>query len=266
MSPAEPPADPRRSLAVALELFGPYELYMLALSLFSLGILAADILLPLGDSAHQVLTVTDTVLCGLFLLDFGRNLWRAPDRLRYLIRGGWLDLASSIPTIDWLRIGRLSRIARIVRLLRAMRSARTIGTIISRHRKESVLLAAAVVCFVLMVFASLAILQFETDPESNIRSGGDAVWWAFATITTVGYGDRYPVTLEGRFVASILMAAGVGLFGILSGLVASWFLSGTEEEKDDRIDHLVREIAGLREEMRLRDLIGPRSEDVTTGS
>jgi voltage-gated potassium channel len=236
---------------MAIALFGPYELYMLGISVFSLGVIAADVLLPLSDGAAQVLTLTDTFLCVLFLADFGRNVWRSPDRLRYLVRGGWLDLVSSIPTIGWLRWGRVARIARIVRLLRAVRSARTIGMIVSRHRKESTLLAAGVVCLVLTVFASLAILQFETDPESNIRNGGDAVWWAFATITTVGYGDHYPVTLEGRFIASILMAAGVGLFGILSGLVASWFLSEDEEEGEssellDRIERLSSEIAQLR--------------------
>lgn len=244
-------------MELAIALFGPYELYMLGISVFSLGVIAADVLLPLSEGAAQVLAVTDTFLCFLFLIDFGRSFWRAPDRLRYLVRGGWLDLVSSIPTIGWLRWGRVARIARIVRLLRAVRSARTIGTIVSRHRKESTLLAAGVVCVVLTVFASLAILQFETDPESNIRNGGDAVWWAFATITTVGYGDHYPVTLEGRFIASILMAAGVGLFGILSGLVASWFLSGGEEDGGDSetaaaLTLLSQEVASLRAELSAR--------------
>ena len=240
-------AVPRRSsLAIALEMFGPYELYMLVLSGFSILVLAADTLLTLPDSAHDVLTYTDAGMCVLFLADFVRSVIRAPDRLRYLVRGGWLDLASSIPTIDALRLGRLSRIARIIRLLRALRSTRTIGTIISHHRKQSALLAAALVSLLLAVFASLAILQFETDPESNIKTAGDALWWAFATITTVGYGDRYPVTLEGRLVASVLMAVGVGLFSTLAGLAASWFLDLGSEEGPDKVDALMVEVAQLR--------------------
>jgi voltage-gated potassium channel len=220
---------------------------MLALSLFSLLVLAADILLRLNTSAHEVLSITDTGLCVLFLGDFVRNLVKAPRRGRYLLREGWLDLISSIPAVDWLRLGRISRVARLIRLMRAVRSVRTIGLVISRRRQESALLAAAVVTIVLTVFASLAVLQFEQHPDANITTGGDAVWWAFATITTVGYGDRFPVTLEGRLVAAMLMAAGVALFGTLSGLVASWFLhsDSTAEEPDASLGRLEKQVADL---------------------
>lgn len=61
----------------------------------------------------------------------------------------------------------------------------------------------------------------ETAPESNIKTAEDAIWWAFVTITTVGYGDRFPVTTEGRIIAALLMTAGVGLFGTFTGFIAS---------------------------------------------
>jgi len=219
---------------------------MLVLSAFSIAILAADTLLPLPDATKEVFAYTDSALCLLFFADFIRCLVNAPDRLRYLIRAGWLDLASSIPAIDALRLDRLSRIARIVRLLRAMRSARTIDTIISHHRKESALLATGTVSILLVVFASIAILQFETSPDANITTGGDALWWAFATITTVGYGDHYPVTFAGRLVASVLMTAGLGLFGTVSGLAASWFLNAGGESDTDKLSALAHEVARLR--------------------
>ena len=243
---SESTARRRNSLAVALEMFGPYELYMLILSILSIALLAADTLLPLTEPTHDVLSYADAALCVLFLADFVRSLVRGPDRLRYLVRGGWLDLLSSIPTVEALRLGRVSRIARIIRLLRAMRSVRSLGTIITRKRRQSTLLAAALVSILLAVFASLAILQFETHPDSNIKTGADALWWAFATITTVGYGDRYPVTLEGRLVASVLMAVGVGLFGTLAGLAASWFLDSSDDPDNEHLDALTREVAALR--------------------
>src|SRR6185503_16332069 len=177
----------RSSLSIALEMFGPYELYMLFLCVFSIFVLAADTLLPLAPGTKQVLGYTDTALCVLFFADFVRNLIKAPSKIRYLIRSGWLDLASSIPSVDWLRLGRLSRIARIVRVLRAMRAARTIDTIISSNRKKSFLLGTTVVAILLVVFGSIAVLHFETTPDANIATGGDALWWAFGTITTVGY-------------------------------------------------------------------------------
>jgi len=238
---------PRRSsLAAALEVFGPYELYMLVLCVFAVLVLAADTLLPLSAGTKQVLAYTDTALCVLFFADFIRNLIKAPDRLRYLIRSGWLDLASSIPSIDLLRLGRLSRIARIFRVLRAMRSARTIDSIISDHRKKSFLFGTGLVAILLVVFASIAILHFETGPAANITTGGDALWWAFGTITTVGYGDHFPVTLEGRLVASILMAAGLGLFGTISGLAASWFFHAGRDADAANLELLTQEIAQLR--------------------
>jgi voltage-gated potassium channel len=64
----------------------------------------------------------------------------------------------------------------------------------------------------------------QSGPESNIKSAEDAVWWTFATITTVGYGDNFPVTSERRVVAAVLTCSGVRLFGTLSGFLAAWFL------------------------------------------
>jgi len=81
-------------------------------------------------------------------------------------------------------------------------------------------------------------------PESNIHSPQDALWWAYATITTVGYGDKYPVTPEGRLIAAVLMSAGVGLFGSFTGLIASWVLKPTRKDTEQN-----SELKGLREQV-----------------
>jgi voltage-gated potassium channel len=234
------------TLTHAVAIARPYEFYMLVLSLVSLIVLAADTLWSFNPQTHAVLSYADTLLCILFIADFVRSFVLAPNRTRYFLRGGWLDLLSSIPTVGILRLGRLSRIARIIRLFRAMRSFRAIGQTLSRHKRESALLAAGTVCLLMTIFASVAILQFEQHPDSNIRTAGDAIWWAFATVTTVGYGDHFPVTLEGRLTAAMLMAAGVGLFGTLSGLVASWFLHERDEGDSDQLVALTEEVALLR--------------------
>ena len=225
---------------------GPYELYILALSAFALVVLGADTLLNLSPEVHEVLAFTDLVLCGLFFMDFVRNMVRAESKTGYFLHGGWLDLISSIPAIDLFRLGRLSRIVRITRLLRATRSLRTIKQVLARQRKQSAVVIAAIVAIVLTVSSSIAILQLEQGVDANIRSGGDALWWAFGTITTVGYGELYPVTLEGRIVASILMFAGVGLFGTLSGLLATWFLHEDIAEESDHIRLLANQVSEIR--------------------
>jgi voltage-gated potassium channel len=89
-------------------------------------------------------------------------------------------------------------------------------------------------------------------PESNIRSAEDALWWTVATLTTVGYGDLYPVTSEGRLLAGLAMVAGVGLFGAFSGLVASWLLRPAERQQDTELTELRDEVRALREELAAR--------------
>jgi voltage-gated potassium channel len=97
--------------------------------------------------------------------------------------------------------------------------------------------------------SSIAILQFEGPPDSNIKTAGDALWWAMATVTTVGYGDKFPVTPEGRIIASFLMVCGVGLFGTLSGFVASWFLRPSHDEHEGDLAVLTREVREMRAEL-----------------
>lgn len=100
---------------------------------------------------------------------------------------------------------------------------------------ESAFLTAALLCLLLIVSGSIAVLQFEKASAGNIVSSEDALWWAITTMTTVGYGDRFPITSEGWLVAVVLMAAGVGVFGTLSGLVASWFLAPATKEADSEL-------------------------------
>jgi voltage-gated potassium channel len=225
---------------------GPYQLFMLALCVFALVALAFETLAPLTASTRQILEVADSGICILFFGDFVLQLVRAPSRGRYFIRWGWIDLLSSIPMIDALRVGRAARLMRIVRVLRGVRSTKLLAGLVLGKRAEATFLAVALVSLLLVVFASIAILQFEHVEGSNIRSAQDALWWSFVTITTVGYGDRYPITAEGRFVAGLLMTAGVGLFGTFSGYVASWFLTPATRERESELQELRIEVVKLR--------------------
>ena len=73
--------------------------------------------------------------------------------------------------------------------------------------------------------AALAVLEAERSaPDASITTFGEAVWWTITTISTVGYGDRYPVTVEGRLVAATLMVAGIALLGVVTASIAAWFV------------------------------------------
>ncbi len=223
---------------------------MLVLCLYALAAFAVETLVSLDPSTRKILDLADTGICVLFLFDFLLSLARAPNRLEYLFRWGWIDLASSVPTVGILRLGRAARVMRIFRVLRGVRATKIIATFILDRRAEGAFLAAALVSILLIVFSSIAVLHFEKGvADANIQSPDDALWWAIVTITTVGYGDRYPVSGEGRIVGALLMTAGVGLFGTFSGFVAAWFLSPRSRQHDNELNAIRRDLAELKESL-----------------
>jgi voltage-gated potassium channel len=223
-----------------------YQLFMLALCVYALLALAVERFVPLSDDIKRLIEYADFGVCLVFFADFLVSLVSAPDRWRYLVTWGWVDLLSSIPTVDALRMGRAVRVMRIFRVLRGVRATKLIAGFVLERRAEGAFLAAALVTFLLLLVTSASVLHFETLPESNIKGPEDALWWAFATITTVGYGDRFPVSTEGRLVGALLMTAGVGLFGTFSGFVASWFLAPSSRERETEAAALRRELAEVR--------------------
>jgi len=205
-----------------------YQLFMLALCAIALAFLAVQSSPSLDGESRAILEYADFAICILFFIDFVYSFATAPDRLKYMRTWGWIDLVSSIPVVGPLRLGRAVRIVRILRVLRGVRSARLIVQIVMTNRTQSAFLGAVTLALLLIVCSSIAVLQFENAPTSNIHTGGDALWWAVTTMSTVGYGDFYPVTTEGRIVAVFLMAGGIGVFGTFSALLAAWFI-GTKE-------------------------------------
>lgn len=223
-----------------------YLLFMLILSVLALGALAVEAIFSLDQGTRQILNYADTLVCALFFIDFLVVFHRAESKRRYLMTWGWLDLASSIPMLDVLRWGRAARIMRIFRVLRGVRAARVLSVFILERRAESTFLATALLSVILVVVSAVSVLHFEGGAEGNIKTPEEAAWWAIVTITTVGYGDKYPVTSEGRLVAAILMAGGVGLFGTFSGFVAAWFLAPAQAKWESELAVLQRDINDIK--------------------
>jgi voltage-gated potassium channel len=235
----------------------PYQLFMLTLCAWALLILGAEVGINWDPSTRAILGYADNAICVLFLIDFGVSFAKAPSKMRYLWTWGWMDFLSSIPAFDALRWGRAARALRILRVLRGVKSARAMAHFVASRRSESTFLASILLALLIVVSCSIAILEFEVPAGGNIASPEDAMWWAVSTMTTVGYGDRYPVSTEGRIVAVFLMAAGVGVFGTVSGLVASWFLSPAVEETDEDVLEVKAMLQELLKERRTRTGSGP---------
>ena len=227
---------------------GFLEIAVLVLSVYVLGALLAQIVFHVPPEVSLLLDRIDAFVCVVFLADFAVRFRRAPSKLAFM-KWGWIDLISSIPAYDFLRWGRMVRIIRIVRILRAFGSTRRLVAALYRNRTRSLALTTLLIAFVLVIFSSIAVLGFEGKNESSIRTPFDALWWAVSTMTTVGYGDTVPVTVEGKIVAMILMVAGVGLFGVLTGLFARLFMEPDLKKEDADISKLAMEIRLLREQI-----------------
>ncbi len=203
-------------------------LLIIILSFYILGSLIVDIFFVLPKEIAKILNYVDNVICVVFLVDFIIRFRKADSKLKFM-KWGWIDLLASIPMVDFLRAGRILRLIRLLRVIRAYRSINHIVKHIFKSKVQGTLTSVAIIAVLVLLFSSLAILHFEKDPNSNIKTAEDAIWWAYVTITTVGYGDKFPVTTEGRIIATILMTVGVGLFGTFTAFVSSWFVKTNEE-------------------------------------
>ncbi len=234
------------SPARGTEQIGPFQFVLFVLSLLTLTAIAADVFLTLPREIARVLRGVDNIACAAFFTDFVVRFRHAESKLAYM-KWGWIDLLASVPSVGFLRLGRFVQVFRVIRVLRGIQSLRRFFLMLDLTHRRGGAATVILTVFLLVTTASVGILAVEHAPDSNIKTADDAVWWCVTTITTVGYGDRYPVTAAGRAIAMGLMFSGVGLFGALSGIIASNFL-GKHEKEDD----LLAEVKALRAELERR--------------
>jgi voltage-gated potassium channel len=213
-----------------------YNIFILVVTVFSLAIMVLLVLPWLDEETKSLLRLYDNVICLIFLADFAYNFSGSRPRSTYFIQQrGWLDLLGSIPTLGvfqftaLFRLARLSRLARIGRLLSGNNRRALVQDVLENRGQYATFITLLAAGLVLSV-ASVLVLQFESkSADSNIRTGGDAIWWGIVTITTVGYGDRFPVTLPGRITGTFVMLAGVGIIGALASILASMLVPPPKE-------------------------------------
>ena len=246
-----------------------YNIFILVLTIFSLVIMVL-LLLPVTPAERDLLTLYDNVVCVIFLIDFAMNLAGAKPRRAYFIgQRGWLDLLGSIPSFGFIpftalfppgppqpagpdhptdaRPGRQGPRPGRAQEPRPVRDVHHDPAGRDRARTGSIL-----------------VLEFESrTPRRNITTGGDAIWWGIVTITTVGYGDFYPITTLGRLTGIFVMFAGIGIIGALASILASLLVSPAPPDEPaagsgvrlppavdgDATGAIAEELAGLRAEV-----------------
>ncbi|GHB39141.1 potassium channel family protein [Flexivirga endophytica] len=188
----------------------------------------------LAPAERHLCNAVEWLTWGLFVFDYVVEFRKSNNKRKWMIRH-IVDFAALI--LPMLRPLRLLRIVPMLRVLNRM----TVASL--RGRVAAYIVATT---FLVGFTASLTCLDVERyAPGSNIHTFGDSAWWTIATMTTVGYGDHYPVTTEGRFIGAALMISGIALLGTVTATLASWI---TEQvERDD--DRLLSEIRSLRQDI-----------------
>jgi voltage-gated potassium channel len=228
-----------------------YELFISGLSVLSIVNLILYIIVP-DPTVDMVVRIMDGILGLIFLGDFTYRLITARSKPEYFFRQmGWADLLASLP--GQFKILRLFRIFRAGRLLRAYGGKRMIKNFVS-NRGGSALLSMIFLMILILEFGGVAILLVESQsPDANIKNAFDVLWYIYVTVTTVGYGDRYPVTNAGRLIGVVILTIGVGLFGTLTAFLAHIFIrpgddtSSAPLEAASTLDELKAQMSELKE-------------------
>ena len=198
------------------------EVPLLCLALAFLVAYAWPILDPqMTPSIEASLSVLSWCVWVAFALDLLARLYLAEDKLRYAARH-WYDVALvALPML------------RPLRLLRILMFARLFGRTAAGNVPGRVTVYVVGAALASVGLGALAVLDAERGaPDANIVSIGDALWWATTTVTTVGYGDRFPVTTAGRLIAVCLMIVGIALVGSVTAAVAAWFVEQVQRDND----------------------------------
>jgi voltage-gated potassium channel len=200
-----------------------YELFMLLVSLLSIVNAAIVIAGVLQGPAYDVVVLMEGSLTPILAFDFLYRLLTAPSRRDYFFRRwGWADLLAATPGLGMFRIFRMVRVTRLLRL----RGREWVADEVLRQRAIATFLTTIWLVFVVVEVAGATVFVAESsNPNANITTAGDALWWGIVTITTVGYGDQYPTTEPGRIIGVFLLVSGIALFSVLTAFIANAFLA-----------------------------------------
>lgn len=200
-----------------------YEIFMLLLSVLAVFNLICYIFIPIKD-IREIFSVMGIFTSFFFIYDFLYRFFSAPSKKVYFIhKYGWADMLASIPLAQF-NIFRGLRVFKVYVIIKRI-GARNLLQILKHELATTALFGVFFIMILVIEFGAIGVLYAEKNAVgANILTAKDALWWAFVSITTVGYGDRYPITDIGRVVGVITIFVGVGLFGVVTGFLANKFV------------------------------------------
>lgn len=227
------------------------ELPLLVLAVAMIPLLVLPLLVDLPSGVRSSFIAADWFIWAAFAFEYVVRLSLTTTRWRFILRE-WASLL--VIVLPFLRPLRVVRSARALRLLRLSRLLAVVGRVgqgarrlLVRHKLHYALLVTLVV----VVAAAALGFMVEDGHGGTIDSFGDALWWAITTVTTVGYGDTFPVTPAGRAVAAFLMVTGIAMFGVLTANLAAFMVDDSAGESEpegkdgDWLDEVLRRLAAM---------------------
>jgi voltage-gated potassium channel len=214
-----------------------YEIFIAFVSILSVTNMFLVYVPGLDPDAMNVVYTINAILTVIFLFDFGLRFYTAPARSYYFWHDfGWADLLACVPILRFLRLFRIFKAYRLIKRY----GTKKIAAYLSRHRAEAALYILVFAVILIIEAGSVMVIMAErASPSANITTASDAMWWVYVTITTVGYGDRYPVTTMGRLAGVMVMTTGVGVFATFAGFIANKLL--TSDQKEEEMQEQVQE-------------------------
>jgi voltage-gated potassium channel len=225
-----------RSLARSQDAYDRFSaavgLPLTVLALLWLPVVVVPLVVPLPADVASTFNVIDYLVWAVYAAEYLVRLYLAPSRWRFFTHH-LVDLAVvALPLLRPLRALRLLRLLNLARVGAVLANALTRARELFTHRGLNFVLLS--VLGIIIVCSGLELAFEQHASGSTIHNFGDALWWATVTVTTVGYGDMYPVSAGGRGVAVVLMLVGIGLIGVLTATVASYFIE--EQADQERAD------------------------------
>jgi voltage-gated potassium channel len=213
-------------LASYKEIYAKYELSFEYLELFSVMIFSTEYILRFWTAD----------------LDFDEGTPFSKRAKFSLSAFGLIDLLAILPfylplffpfDLRVLRILRLFRLLRILKLGRLSKSLKTITSVLKESKSE--LSITLFVAFILMILSSTLMYYVENEAQPDkFENIGLSLWWSVATLTTVGYGDIYPITGLGKVLSSIIAIIGIGFVALPTGIISSAFIGSMQSEKENK--------------------------------
>lgn len=198
------------------------------LIIYSVVCYSIETLPDLGATTLQFLSYSEIVVVSIFTIEYLYRVYASPNRVKFVFSFyGLIDLLAILPfylatavDLRTLRLMRLLRLARLLKLARYNSAIKRFSKAIYLVKEELIIFTLA--SFVMIYLAAVGIYHFEHSAQPAVfRSIFDALWWAVSTLTTVGYGDIYPITTGGRVFTFLVLMLGLGLVAVPTGIVAS---------------------------------------------